>query len=164
MNRLVFAALFFLISSGCAWVSKPVAAVEISKQLSCGSEILEANTQMHKQPSTQVIRQRLSIHGVKTPLPKEPSPDNLRFKRADIVSFYLSGWACLTNDKQQAFFYLAYFCAAQAGCAENKEWARLMSLDGGILNVQAKDLEAVMRANGLERYVQNGVELLDPLE
>jgi hypothetical protein len=164
MNRLVCVALFFLISTGCAWAGKSAALVEASKQLSCGSALLEVNTQMHKKSSTQVIRQRLSLHGVKTPLPKEQSPDNQRFKRTDILPFYLSGWACLTNDKQQAFFYLAYYCAAAAGCAEDKEWARLMSVDGRILNAQANDLEAVMRANGLERQVQNGVELLDPLE
>ncbi|MEY4589405.1 MAG: hypothetical protein RL497_1481 [Pseudomonadota bacterium] len=164
MNRLIYAALFFLISSGCAWAGKPLAAVKISKQLPCGSAILEAKTQRHKKLSTQVIRQQLSLYGAATPLAQEQSPDRLRLKKTDRLPFYLSGWACLTNDKQQAFFYLAYYCAAEAGCADNKEWGRLMSLDGRILNVQANELEAVMRTNGLERYVQNGVELLDPLE
>ena len=59
---------------------------------------------------------------------------------------------------------MAYYCAAESGCGEDKEWARLMSLDGRILNAQATDLETFMRANALERYVQQGVELLDPLE
>lgn len=164
MNRFVCAALFFSITSSCAWAGKPAAVVDASKQLSCGSGLLEARTQIHKTTSTRVTRQSLNLHGAKTPLPRERSPDNLRLKRTDRLPFYLSGWACLTNDKQQAFFYLAYYCAAEAGCVEDKEWARLMSLDGQILNVQASDLEGVMRANGLERYVQNGVELLDPLE
>jgi hypothetical protein len=164
MNRFVCAALFFSITSGCAWAGKPAAVVKASKQLACGSALLQANTQMQKQPSTQVIRQGLSLHGAKIPLLREQSPDKLRLKKTNRLPFYLSGWACLTNDKQQAFFYLAYYCAADAGCIEDKEWARLMSLDGQILNAQISELEAVMRANGLERYVQNGVELLDPLE
>lgn len=164
MNRFVCAVLFFLFTSGCVWAGKPTAVVDVSKQLSCGSGLLEARTQIHKTSATRVIRQSLSLHGAKTPLPQEQSPEKLRLKRTDMLPFYLSGWACLSNDKRQAFFYLAYYCSAEAGCTEDKEWARLMSIDGQILNPHASELEAIMRANGLERYMQNGVELLDPLE
>lgn len=164
MNRLVCIVLLLIISSSCAWAGKPAAALDLSKQLDCGSAQLHVHTRLNKAESTQVVRQRLALNGAKTALTPEQAPNQPRLKRADSLPFYLSGWACLTNDKQQVFFYLAYYCAAESGCGEDKEWARLMSLDGRILNAQASDLETVMRANGLERYVQQGVELLDPLE
>ncbi|MFO1367419.1 MAG: hypothetical protein U1F46_00370 [Marinagarivorans sp.] len=163
MHTLICTVLL-IISSGRAWAGKPAAAVELSNQLDCGSAQLHAHTRLKKALSTHVVRQRLTLNGAKTALKPEQAPNQPRLNRTDSLPFYLSGWACLTNAKQQAFFYLVYYCGAESGCGKDKEWARLMSLDGRILNPQAADLETVMRTNGLERYGQAGVELLDPLE
>ncbi len=160
--------LVFFICSHNTWASKPVpgAYKEIFARLACGTAHLTAQTQVYKHAPKHPVRQQLArVSAVDTPLfiPAPQTPP-LRFKSADRLAFYLSGWACITNHNQEKFFYLVYFCAFAAGCVEDKEWVGLMSLDGQLLNTNDSDLAGVMVAKGLKQYVEQGVILQDPLE
>ena len=171
MKKLEFLLLLVALNSEGAWAVKPVVqagqSIEKSNQLVCANAQLNLKSRLSKKTASSpavVINQRLQLEAAKTPLPPEKPPAGVQIKNKNHPPMYLSGWACVTNAQGQAFFYLAFYCAQENVCAGNKEWARLMALDGTILNTQPGGLETVMRQRGLEGYLEKGVDLLDPLE
>lgn len=80
-----------------------------------------------------------------------------------------TGWACLPAAHGKSYVYVVYTCTespSRPDCeGDRREWVRLFSTQGKALNARfphgGPRTPALMKKLGLERYVNEGVQLKD---
>jgi hypothetical protein len=152
-------------------------AIKVERgQLACGDVMvrIESRCMSFEEHEKQCVSQRVTIGNESRHFTRTLRSDARRITqpflgKQSVLDTTITGWGCLTAVGGARYIYLSYTCVENRRAPEcvgtNKEWRRLFDTKGNELGAglqrRSPDLPRLMGAQGLQQYVDEGIQLRD---